>query len=103
MNDYLPKMKKIYTFDSEAWGSVDWVLVLAGSALSILCVGGVVYWIVSFILHLLKISRGKASIKDGAFWKRMALSLLILFLLMVGAVFLIFEQIYDGMVSQGWG
>ncbi|WP_336775392.1 hypothetical protein [Paenibacillus sp. MMO-58] len=102
MNKYLPQMKKMYTIDPGAWGSLDWVLVIGGTFATLLCLGAFVYWIVKLSVRMLKISAGTARLNDPPFWKRMGISLMLILLFMAGAVFLIFEQIYKTMQNAGW-
>lgn len=47
-NDYISKMKKMYTVDPGVVDDLNWFLVLAGAAGTILCVLALAYWLIRF-------------------------------------------------------
>ncbi|WP_341347105.1 hypothetical protein [Paenibacillus sp. FSL H3-0469] len=102
-NDYISKMKKMYTVDPGVVDDLNWFLVLAGAAGTILCVLALAYWLIRFFGFLFSVSRGARSLKDPKFWKRMALALGLILLFMTGSVFTLLSQFYDYMAIWGWG
>lgn len=102
-NDYISKMKKMYTVDPDVVDNLNWLLVLAGATGTILCVLALSYWLIRFFAFLLSASRGAKSLKDTKFWKRMAVGLLLILLFMTGSVFTVLSQFYDYMAIWGWG
>lgn len=48
-NDYISKMKKMYTVDLGVVDDLNWFLVLAGAAGTILCVLALAYWLIRFL------------------------------------------------------
>lgn len=48
-NDYISKMKKMYTVDPGVVDDLNWFLVLAGAAGTILCVLALAYWLIRFL------------------------------------------------------
>ncbi|MNB86520.1 hypothetical protein D3C75_334670 [compost metagenome] len=102
-NDYISKMKKMYTVDPGVVDDLNWFLVLAGAAGTILCVLALAYWLIRFFAFLLSASRGAKSLKDTKFWKRMAVAMGLILLFMTGSVFTLLSQFYDYMAIWGWG
>ncbi|WP_169834331.1 hypothetical protein [Paenibacillus donghaensis] len=102
-NDYISKMKKMYTVDPGVVDKMNWFLVLAGAAGTILCVLAFAYWLIRFFGFLLSVSRGARSLKDPKFWKNMGVAMLIILLFMTGSVFTLLSQFYDYMDIWGWG
>lgn len=102
-NDYISKMKKMYKVDPDVVDGMNWFLVLAGAAGTILCVLALSYWLIRFFGFLLSASRGAKSIKDTRFWRNMGVALLIIILIMTGSVFTLLSQFYDYMALWGWG
>lgn len=101
--DYLEQMKKTYQIDVSSINSLDWFLILAGAAATILCVMAFLYWIITILLFLVGVRTGKNNIRDSYFWKRMSLALILLMLVMGGSMFLIIEQFYNILGTWGWG
>jgi len=102
-NDYISKMKKMYTVDPDVVDHLNWFLVLAGAAGTILCALALAYWLIRFFSFLLSVSRGAKNLKDTKFWKRMVVALLLILLFMTGSVFTVLSQFYDYMALWGWG
>lgn len=102
-DEYIQKMKKFYTIDSDTLSSMDWLLLLGGSCLTILTVVALIYWISKLFLFLLSCKAGRSNFRDTLFWKRMGVGLAIIMLLMAGSLLLIFENLYNILVMWGWG
>ncbi|MEK4191447.1 hypothetical protein [Paenibacillus sp. FSL L8-0494] len=100
--DYIDQMKKIYTIKQSDVTALDWFLLLVGGAATILCTAAFVYWIIKIIIFLINVRKAKASINDVRFWKRMIISLFIIFLFMSGTLLLVFEKLTNFLQIMGW-
>ncbi|MDQ0172617.1 hypothetical protein [Paenibacillus tundrae] len=52
-------MKTIHTVDPKTLDKVDWVLLFAGEVATVIFVVAIVWWFVTLLLFLLKVSMGK--------------------------------------------
>lgn len=100
--DYLDKMKKIYTVDVDAIAKVDqfWIginVFISFAILALFC-----YWLIRFFAFLAACRSDRASFRDSDFWKRMGIVGLILFLIMSGSMYILFVQLYAVAVEAGW-
>ncbi|MEC0167384.1 hypothetical protein [Paenibacillus graminis] len=94
-------MKKVYTVDWSVLDTMDWFLLLVGSLGSLLCIVALVYWFYRFFAYLILVSLGRERLKNPPFWQKMAASLMILFVVMTGALFLFLEQLYKYLAAWG--
>ncbi|MGG1670000.1 hypothetical protein ACIFOE_04985 [Paenibacillus sp. NRS-1783] len=102
VQDYVDQMKKIYAPDLNSVAGVDQILILIGGLISVMSFVAMLVWIFILLKFINQVSMATRSIKDYAFYKRMGVGLLIIFLVLTGGVTMIFSQLYDQMFHQGW-
>jgi len=99
--DYVEQMKTVYTVDPETLDKVDWVLLFAGGVGTIIATIAIVWWFVTLLLFLLRVSLGKRTINDKRFWMNMSGIFIVLCLFTSGAIFLFISHFYD--LLEAWG
>ncbi|GIP61142.1 hypothetical protein [Paenibacillus woosongensis] len=100
--DYLSEMKKIYTIDTSVMSGMDWFFAIISVVATLGCVIVMGIWIVTLLLFLISCLRGKRSINDSFFWKRMGASLIVIMLFMSGAIFMFLSKAYGALIAWGW-
>jgi len=98
-DSYIERMKKVYSFRTETLDGMDWFVVFGMAIASVIMLIVFCYLLSCIIIRFYKIQRGKAAIADKTYWIRMIVSLVILFALMSGTIFVILEKLYGGVVS----
>jgi hypothetical protein len=101
-DSYLGKMKKMYTIDASQLGKLDWLLVIAGTLATVVCICAFVYWLYKIIAFLWLVKLGKANVTDTRFWKRMGISLVIIMFFMTSGIFTIAEALFNVLRKSGW-
>ena len=100
--DYISKIKKIYVIEPGVMDKMNWFVILAGAAGTVLCTLAFIYWVIRLGIFIFEVSIAKTKIHDKRFWRNMGISLLIIILIMSGSVFGILSQFYDFMTLWGW-
>ncbi|MGG4145687.1 hypothetical protein ABEW34_21560 [Paenibacillus algorifonticola] len=100
--DYIKEMKKIYTINFSQLETLEWFLVITGSAGTVICTAALVYWVWKLIAFFWRVRLGHAPLNDKKFWGRMLVALLIIFLFMSSGLFLIAKGLVQVFIDLGW-
>lgn len=101
-DDYVEKMKKVYTIDVNTLSSMDWLIVIGGLILTLITFAALIYWVYKLFFFLLRCRAGYEHFGDTKFWKRMGVSIIIIMLMMSGSLLIIFENLYTILEVWGW-
>ncbi len=100
---YMKQIKESYGFKPGILDSMDWFLLIGGTAVTVVTVAAFIFWLFKLLLRLASIQRGKATLKDEVFWKRMGISLLIIVFVMSSVIFAFLENFWEMIHSLATG
>lgn len=93
--DYLGQMQKFYGFNTEAFDSVDWFLVIVMMFATITCVGAFIYLLYKIIHRILQSQMGKVVLFEKRFWVQVGVGMMLVLSFMAGLFFVFIEKMYD--------
>lgn len=96
----IDKINEKVKFDWGILDKADFVFSPASIVISLLVIGALLFALVRVIIRVVKISTGKASLKDKGFWIEVGVIFLILFLFFSGAFFSFLSGLYEWTSNQ---
>ncbi|ARR10726.1 hypothetical protein [Paenibacillus bovis] len=100
--EYWEQMKKIYPVNTGLISKADQIFIGLNVVISILLIGLFCYWLMRVFTFLAATRTARANLADTDFWVRMGAAGLILFLVMSGSILVLFEQLYNLAIENGW-
>lgn len=99
----ITKIKEYFKLDWKILDGLGFLFLIIMIPVTLILIIVLVWSIIGVIMHLLKIKRGKAKIKDKEFWIETAAIFIILFLIFSGAFFSFLENLYEWTNKQDIG
>ncbi|MGG3278943.1 hypothetical protein [Paenibacillus solani] len=96
----IDKMGEKMKFNWSILDGADFIFSPVSILISIIVIGALLFTIIRVFIRVMKISSGKASIKDKWFWIEVGVIFLILFFFFSGAFFKFLSGIYDWTNNQ---